>query len=129
MSVGGGGKEYQAISKANRTRTDMSYHWPSHLGGVPQRNPDMQIGMIGLGRMGSNMVRRLEAAGHDCVVFNRSPKPVSELAAEGVVGSSSLADLATKLSTPRATWLMVRARAVDATLHGLVPQLAPAGIV
>jgi len=89
----------------------------------------MQLGMIGLGRMGSNMVRRLEAAGHDCVVFNRSPKPVSELAAEGVVGSSSLADLATKLSTPRAIWLMVPAGAVDATIHELLPHLAPGDIV
>ena len=89
----------------------------------------MQLGMIGLGRMGSNMVRRLEAAGHDCVVFNRSAKAVSELAAEGVVGSSSLADLASKLSTPRAIWLMVPAGAVDATIHELLPHLAPGDIV
>jgi 6-phosphogluconate dehydrogenase len=89
----------------------------------------MQIGMIGLGRMGSNMVRRLHAAGHDCVVFNRTAKPVQELAAEGVVGASSLADLASKLSAPRAIWLMVPAGAVDATIDALVPLLGAGDIV
>jgi 6-phosphogluconate dehydrogenase len=84
---------------------------------------DMKIGMIGLGRMGSNMVRRLAGAGHDCVVFNRSAKAVTDLATEGVVGASSLADLASKLSTPRAIWLMVPAAAVDATIRELLPHL------
>ena len=83
----------------------------------------MQLGMIGLGRMGANMVRRLKAGGHDCVVFNRSAKAIEELAAEGVVGASSLAELASKLGKPRAVWLMVPAAAVDATIDELVPHL------
>jgi len=62
----------------------------------------MQIGMIGLGRMGSNMVRRLLQAGHSCVVYNRSPEPVKKLVKEQAIGASSLADLVKKLEKPRA---------------------------
>lgn len=69
----------------------------------------MQIGMVGLGRMGANMARRLMRAGHDCVVFDRNPEAVAQLAGEGAVGSSSLADLAQKLAPPRAAWIMVPA--------------------
>ena len=69
----------------------------------------MQLGMIGLGRMGANMVRRLIAGGHDCVVFDRSPAAVSALVAEKAVGAASLAEFVGKLSTPRAIWLMVPA--------------------
>ena len=69
----------------------------------------MQLGMIGLGRMGANMVRRLIAGGHQCVVFDRSPKAVKELTQEKAVGASSLADLVKKLQKPRAVWLMVPA--------------------
>jgi 6-phosphogluconate dehydrogenase len=83
----------------------------------------MQIGMIGLGRMGANMARRLLKGGHQCVVFNRSPKAVQELVAEKGVGSSSLAELVTKLTKPRAVWLMVPAAAVDKTIADLLPHL------
>jgi 6-phosphogluconate dehydrogenase len=83
----------------------------------------MQIGMIGLGRMGANMARRLLKGGHQCVVFNRSPKAVQELVAEKAVGSSSLAELVTKLTKPRAVWLMVPAAAVDKTIADLLPHL------
>jgi 6-phosphogluconate dehydrogenase len=85
----------------------------------------MMLGMIGLGRMGSNMVRRLLHAGHQCVVFDRSPEAVAALTKEGAVGAVSLDDLAAKLPRPRAVWLMVPAAAVDAALDDLVPRLAP----
>jgi 6-phosphogluconate dehydrogenase len=83
----------------------------------------MQIGMIGLGRMGANMVRRLLKGGHQCVVFNRSPKAVQELVEEKAVGSSSLADFVKKLTKPRAVWLMVPAAVVDKTIADLLPNL------
>jgi 6-phosphogluconate dehydrogenase len=83
----------------------------------------MQLGMIGLGRMGANMVRRLLKEGHQCVVFDRFPKAVTELAQEKAVGASSLADLVSKLSKPRAVWLMVPAAVVDATIGELLPAL------
>src|ERR1700726_4684590 len=83
----------------------------------------MQIGMIGLGRMGANMVRRMLRGKHQCVVFNRSPKPVQELAQEGAVGADSLADLAGKLAKPRAIWLMVPAAAGDQNIPALMPHL------
>ena len=67
----------------------------------------MQIGMVGLGRMGANMVRRLIKGGHQCVVFNRSPQKVKDLVKDKAVGASSLADLMNKLQKPRAVWLMV----------------------
>jgi 6-phosphogluconate dehydrogenase len=79
--------------------------------------------MIGLGRMGANMVRRLLKGGHQCVVFNRSPKPVAELVKEGAVGSASLAELAKNLTKPRGVWLMVPVGAVDDTINGLLPHL------
>ncbi len=89
----------------------------------------MQLGMIGLGRMGANMVRRLLAGGHQCVVFNRSPKAVEELARAKAVGASSIGDLVKKLETPRAVWLMVPAAAVDPTIADLLSQLTPGDIV
>src|SRR5262245_33792965 len=72
----------------------------------------MQIGMIGLGRMGANMVHRLLAGHHQCVVFDRSPQVVEELARAKAIGTASIAELAKKLETPRAVWLMVPAAAV-----------------
>ena len=84
----------------------------------------MQLGMIGLGRMGANMVRRLLKNGHECVVFDRSPKSVDDLVKEGAEGASSLADLVTKLAQPRAIWLMVPAAVVDQTIGELSPLLA-----
>ncbi len=83
----------------------------------------MQIGMVGLGRMGANMVRRLLAGGHECVVFDMSPKAVEELVKEKAVGSSSHADFVKKLTKPRAIWLMVPAAVVDETIADLVPHL------
>jgi 6-phosphogluconate dehydrogenase len=89
----------------------------------------MQLGMIGLGRMGANMVRRLTRGGHQCVVYDRSAQSVQQVAAEGPVGTTSLADFVSKLSTPRAIWLMVPAGVVDATLHELTPLLVSGDIV
>jgi 6-phosphogluconate dehydrogenase len=83
----------------------------------------MQLGMIGLGRMGANMVRRLIKGGHQCVVFDRSPMVVKDLTQEQAVGASSLADLVKKLQKPRAVWLMVPAAVVDQTIADLVPLL------
>src|SRR5690242_7158191 len=89
----------------------------------------MQLGMVGLGRMGANMVRRLLKGGHECVVFDMSPKAVSELAAEHAVGSASLADLVKKLEKPRAVWLMVPAAVVDKTIADILPALEPDDIL
>ena len=89
----------------------------------------MQLGMIGLGRMGANMVRRLLKGGHDCVVFDMSPDAVNELAREKATGSSSLADLVKKLEKPRALWLMVPAAVVDKTIADLLPSLEPGDIL
>ena len=83
----------------------------------------MQIGMIGLGRMGANMARRLLKSGHQCVVFDRSPKAVTELTEEKAIGSSSLAEFVRKLTKPRAVWLMVPAAVVDKTIADLLPHL------
>jgi 6-phosphogluconate dehydrogenase len=83
----------------------------------------MQLGLIGLGRMGANMVRRLLKDGHQCVVFDLSPKAVAELVGEQATGASSLADLIGKLGKPRAVWLMVPAAVVDKTIADLQPHL------
>jgi 6-phosphogluconate dehydrogenase len=83
----------------------------------------MQLGMIGLGRMGANMVRRLMKAGHECVVFDQTPATVQALAKEGATGGSSLDDFIAKLKPPRAIWLMVPAAVVDTTLAQLAPKL------
>lgn len=85
----------------------------------------MQLGMVGLGRMGANMVRRLMKAGHQCTVFDLSPKAVESLAKEGATGASSFADLAKKLKKPRAVWLMVPAGVVDKTIAELLAVLEP----
>src|SRR5262245_11191761 len=83
----------------------------------------MQLGMIGLGRMGANMVRRLIKGGHQCVVFDRNPETVNGIAKEGAVGSSSLDDFISKLTKPRAVWLMVPAAVVDSSIKDLVSRL------
>ena len=83
----------------------------------------MQLGMIGLGRMGANMVRRLIKGGHQCVVFDMSAKTVQELVQEKAIGSTSLADFVKKLDKPRAVWLMVPAAVVDKTIADLLPSL------
>ena len=83
----------------------------------------MQLGMIGLGRMGANMVRRLIKAGHRCTVFDMFPKAVEDLAKDGATGSASLADFVKKLEKPRAIWLMVPAAVVDKTIADILPLL------
>jgi 6-phosphogluconate dehydrogenase len=89
----------------------------------------MQLGMVGLGRMGANMVRRLLKGGHECVLFDVSPKAVDGLVQEGAVGSSSLQDFAAKLDKPRAIWLMAPAAVVENTIADLLPHLEPGDIL
>jgi 6-phosphogluconate dehydrogenase len=83
----------------------------------------MQLGMIGLGRMGANMVRRLIKDGHQCVVYDQSPQSVQQLAKEKAIGAASLADFVKKLAAPRAIWLMVPAAVVDKSIADLLPLL------
>jgi 6-phosphogluconate dehydrogenase len=89
----------------------------------------MQLGMIGLGRMGANLVRRLMRGGHDCVAFDRNADVVRTLEAEGATGATTLPDFVAKLTPPRAVWIMVPAAVVDAMLEQLVPLLAAGDIV
>ncbi len=89
----------------------------------------MQLGMIGLGRMGANMVRRLIKGGHECVVFDVSPQAVQELTKERATGATDLAGFVSKLSKPRAVWLMVPAAVVDRTIASLLPLLDAADIL
>ena len=89
----------------------------------------MQLGMIGLGRMGANMVRRLIRGGHQCVVFDMSPNAVEALVKEKAVGATSLADFVGKLSKPRAIWLMVPAAVVDKSIADLLPLLEKGDIL
>ena len=89
----------------------------------------MQLGMIGLGRMGANMVRRLLKGGHQCVAFDRSPQTVNELVEDKAVGASSLADLVKKLEKPRAVWLMVPAAVTDRTIADLLAHLEQGDIL
>jgi 6-phosphogluconate dehydrogenase len=90
----------------------------------------VQLGMIGLGRMGGNMVRRLMKAGHECVVFDHSQETVKKLASEGAVGASSLADFATKLKAPKAAWVMVPAGGpTEATVEELGKLFGPGDII
>jgi 6-phosphogluconate dehydrogenase len=89
----------------------------------------MQLGMIGLGRMGANMVRRLIKAGHECVVFDMNPGNVAQLGKEGAAGSSSLDDFISKLKPPRAVWLMVPAAVVDQTLQQLASRMQKGDII
>jgi 6-phosphogluconate dehydrogenase len=89
----------------------------------------MQLGMIGLGRMGANMVRRLLKGGHRCVVFDRSPDAINNLVKEKAVGASSLQEFAKNLEKPRAVWLMVPAAVVDKTIADLVPYLEAGDIL
>ena len=83
----------------------------------------MEIGMIGLGRMGINMVRRLQKAGHHCVVYDINAEAVQTLTKEGALGATSIQDFTQKLKEPRAIWMMVPAAVVDSTLKSLIPYL------
>jgi 6-phosphogluconate dehydrogenase len=89
----------------------------------------MQLGMIGLGRMGTNMVRRLMRAGHQCVVYDVQQEAVQAIAKDGAVGTTSLEDFARKLKPPRTAWMMLPAAVVDATLKALTPLLEPDDVV
>ena len=89
----------------------------------------MQIGMIGLGRMGANMVRRLHQGGHECVVFDRNSAVVQDLATQGMTPAGSVQDLVAKLSSPRAIWLMLPAAVVDACIAELTPLLEAGDII
>ena len=89
----------------------------------------MQLGMIGLGRMGANMVRRLIKGGHHCVVFDTSPKAVEDLVKQNATGAASLGDLVSKLEKPRALWLMVPAALVEQTIAETLPHLEPGDVL
>jgi 6-phosphogluconate dehydrogenase len=89
----------------------------------------MQLGMIGLGRMGANLVRRLMRAGHECVVYDVDPRPVQQMQAEGAIGATSLSDLAGKLSPPRAAWIMVPAAYAGLTAADLATHMSAGDIV
>ena len=89
----------------------------------------MQLGMIGLGRMGANMVQRLMHGGHECVVFDMKAASVNKLAKDGAVGAKSLDDFVSRLKPPRVVWLMVPAAAVDKTLHDLAAQMQQDDII
>ncbi len=89
----------------------------------------MQLGIIGLGRMGANMARRLLRAGHQCVVFDSSPRAVEELSRANAIGATSLPELVRKLERPRAVWMMVPAAVVDRTIGDLVLHLEPGDIL
>ena len=89
----------------------------------------MQLGMVGLGRMGGNMVRRLLRGGHACTVYDLSPQAVADLVGDHAVGASSLKELARRLDKPRAVWLMVPAAIVDTTIAGLLPHLESGDIL
>jgi len=99
------------------------------IGVDEEKGSCLQLGMVGLGRMGANMVRRLLKGGHECVVFDRSPGVVEELVKDKALGSSSLQDLVKKLQKPRALWLMVPAAVVDKTVDVLAPLLEPGDIL
>jgi len=94
-----------------------------------KKKTTMQLGMIGLGRMGANMVRRLMKGGHECVVFDRSREAVNDLVKEKATGANSLADLVSKLEKPRAVWLMVPAAVVDQSIADLLPLLEAGDIL
>src|SRR5262245_35627258 len=89
----------------------------------------MQIGMIGLGRMGANMARRLMRDGHECVVFDRSQQAVDDLIATGARGTPRISDLVERLESPRAVWLMVPAAVVDETISALASLLNQGDII
>lgn len=102
---------------------------PVHVRGFMSNKSTMQLGMVGLGRMGANMVRRLIKGGHQCVVYDRAPQAVQALEKERATGASSLAEFAQKLAKPRAVWLMVPAGVVDQTIAEIAPLLEQGDIL
>jgi 6-phosphogluconate dehydrogenase len=94
-----------------------------------ERREALQLGMVGLGRMGANLVRRLMKAGHECVVYNRSQEPVRQLETEGAIGSTSLDDLVAKLTPPRAAWIMVPAAVTGTVVNTIAERMDPGDIV
>src|ERR1700722_2514588 len=96
---------------------------------APRRQPTMQLGMIGLGRMGANMVRRLMKNGHSGVVFDRSPEAVQALVKDGATGAASLKELVQKMQKPRAICIMVPAAFVDSTIEALEAFIEPGDIL
>ncbi|MDQ8727574.1 phosphogluconate dehydrogenase (NAD(+)-dependent, decarboxylating) [Bradyrhizobium sp. LHD-71] len=102
---------------------------PARQSNFKKEDLHMQLGMIGLGRMGANMARRLLAGGHECVVYNRSSEAVHRLVEAGAVGTASLEELARSLTKPRAIWMMVPAAAVDQTISALLPHLEQGDIL
>jgi len=101
----------------------------AHAGSLSKRSVRMQLGMIGLGRMGASMVTRLLHGGHQCVVFDMKPDSVRELAGKGATGAASLDEFIAKLNPPRAVWLMVPAAAVEATLRDVAGKMQPGDII
>jgi 6-phosphogluconate dehydrogenase len=89
----------------------------------------MQLGMVGLGRMGANMARRLIRGGHECVVFDMAPKAVQELVAEKATGAQDFKNLVSKLEKPRAVWMMIPAGVVDETISSIAPLLEAGDIL
>ncbi|TMD69412.1 MAG: hypothetical protein E6I81_15800, partial [Chloroflexi bacterium] len=118
-----------SLRRPTRERRETRTTKPKCRGLGSSKESAMQLGMIGLGRMGANMVRRLLKGGHQCVVFDRSPKAVQELTEEKAVGASSLADFVKKLEKPRAVWLMVPAAVVDTSIADLLPLLEQGDIL
>src|ERR1700704_1313257 len=102
--------------------------WQPHTGKRGKEAP-MQLGMIGLGRMGANLVRRLMRHGHECVVFDHTPAHVRPLEDEGATGATSLDEFVTKLTPPRAAWIMIPAAYVGDTIHQLAALVAPGDII
>src|SRR5580704_2829668 len=109
------------VSSSKTAKTDEEHN--------RKRSNSMQLGMVGLGRMGSNMVKRLMNNGHTSVVFDRSAQAVQDLEKAKAVGASSLADMVSKLSKPRAIWLMIPAAVVDQTIAEVAPHLESGDIL
>src|SRR5205823_7983741 len=97
--------------------------------GTAERRNEMQLGMIGLGRMGANLVRRLMRGGHECVVYDVSTDSVRQLESEGAIGSSSLPDFVSKLTKPRAAWVMVPAALTGRVVDELAGLMEPGDII
>jgi 6-phosphogluconate dehydrogenase len=111
------GRESQAAPKKTEQSGDVN------------KSATMQLGMVGLGRMGANMVRRLIRGGHQCVVYDRAPQAVKDLVKDNATGADSPADFVKKLAKPRAIWLMVPAGVVDQTIAGFLPLLEAGDIL